>query len=74
MTESNVEQIVVFPDSAGEWRWRAEAANGEIVTEGEAHTRDYDAARAAHGVLPGTPIFREVTKPGGEKKLVRTRW
>lgn len=51
MTDSNVDHVVVYPDTAGGWRWHAVAVNGEIVSEGESHTQEEDAARAARGVF-----------------------
>ena len=59
---TNVDHVVVYRDSAEQWRWRAVAANGEIVSEGEAHTRNHDAARAALAVFgKDMPV---VTDPG----------
>jgi uncharacterized protein YegP (UPF0339 family) len=49
--DTNVDHIVVFQDDADQFRWRAVAGNSEIVSEGEAHTREEDAARAARGVF-----------------------
>jgi len=49
--ESNVDHVLVYKDEAGEWRWSAIAGNGEIVSEGESHTREEDAARAIRGVF-----------------------
>jgi uncharacterized protein YegP (UPF0339 family) len=49
--ESNVDHVVVYQDAQGEWRWHGVAGNGEIVAEGESHTREEDAARAAQGVF-----------------------
>lgn len=51
MTDTNVDHIRVYQDTAGEYRWSAVAANNEIVAEGESHTRPEDAIRAAHGIL-----------------------
>lgn len=52
MADSNVRYVEVYRDkTASRWRWRAVAGNGEIVSEGEAHTREEDAARAARGVF-----------------------
>lgn len=51
MGESNVDHVVVYRDTSDQWRWRAVAGNGEIVSEGESHTREEDAARAAEGVF-----------------------
>ncbi len=65
MSETNVVRVVLYRDTADEWRWRAEAGNGEIVAEGEGHTRPEDAARAARGVLHGVPLYRETTTPDG---------
>lgn len=59
---TNVDHVVIYRDSGEQFRWRAVAANGEIVSEGEAHTREADAVRAAHGVFgDAVPIHREVT-------------
>lgn len=62
---TNVSRIVVYRDLADEWRWRAEAGNGEEVSEGESHARPEDARRAARGVLPGVPVFRETVSEDG---------
>ena len=51
VSESNVDRVIVFCDDAGQWCWHGVAGNGEIVAEGESHTRPEDAARAARGVL-----------------------
>jgi uncharacterized protein YegP (UPF0339 family) len=73
MTETNVDHVIVYRDSAEQWRWRAVAGNGEIVSEGEAHTREGDAHRAAHGVfgedmeVTTTPVdMTSVAEPGTE--------
>lgn len=62
MTESNVDHIEVFEGGAdaetAAFFWRAKAANGEIVAQGEGHTRREDAVRAAEGVFPGVPVRR----------------
>lgn len=39
--------IRVYQDTDHCWRWSLIAGNGEIVAQGEAHTRQQDAARAA---------------------------
>lgn len=74
MTDTNVEHVEVYRDvSQSRWRWRAVAANGEIVSEGEAHTRAYDAERAARGVFgKDVTIVREppatpASEPGDEQ-------
>lgn len=41
----------VFPDEAGEWRWRLLGGNGEIVATGESHRDPTDADRACRGVI-----------------------
>jgi uncharacterized protein YegP (UPF0339 family) len=51
MTETNVDHILVYQDQQDLWRWSAVARNGEIVAEGESHTRPEDATRAARSVL-----------------------
>lgn len=59
MDRSNVARVVVYRDVADQFRWRAVAGNGETVAEGEAHTREADAASAAQGVFgPDTVIVR----------------
>jgi uncharacterized protein YegP (UPF0339 family) len=40
-------KVVVQQGEDGSWYWHCQAANGEIVCHGEAHTRDTDALRAA---------------------------
>lgn len=38
----------VYVDTAGEWRWRRIAPNGEVIADsGEGYTREADAHRAA---------------------------
>jgi uncharacterized protein YegP (UPF0339 family) len=49
--ETNVDHVVVYRDISDQYRWRAVAGNGEVVSEGEAHTRGPDAVRAARGVF-----------------------
>ena len=58
MAESNVDHVVVYRDQAEQFRWRAVAGNGEVVSEGEAHTREHDAARAAMGVFGADVVIR----------------
>lgn len=48
---TDVAYIRVYQDAEGEFRWSAIARNGEIVAQGESHTRKGDAARAARDVL-----------------------
>lgn len=44
--EGDVPRIArIFEDAQGEWRWHVQAANGEIVAEGESYTRKADAKR-----------------------------
>jgi uncharacterized protein YegP (UPF0339 family) len=60
MADSNVHRVEVYRDvTESRWRWRAFARNGEIVSQGESHTREEDAARAARGVFgPDVLIVR----------------
>lgn len=52
MADTNVDHVEVYRDvTASRWRWRAVAGNGEIVSQGESHTRKEDAVRAARGVF-----------------------
>lgn len=48
---TNVDYVEVFRSRDGAWCWHGIARNGEIVVEGESHTRAEDAARAASGVM-----------------------
>jgi uncharacterized protein len=41
----------VYRDKSGGWRWRIKAANGRIIAQGEAHTREQDAGRALATVI-----------------------
>ena len=43
-------RFVVFPDSAGEYRWRLIAGNSEIVAVSESYTTKPSAARSAKRV------------------------
>lgn len=52
--ESNVDHVVVYQNAGGEWSWHGVAGNGEIVSEGESHTREQDAERAVRGVFGDT--------------------
>lgn len=36
----------IFPDAAGEWRFRVKGGNGEIVATGEGHSSPSDAERS----------------------------
>lgn len=55
MSEPDV--VVVFEDSAHEFRWRRLAPNGEpIATSGEGYTRSTDAWRAARRAHEGLDV------------------
>jgi uncharacterized protein YegP (UPF0339 family) len=65
MTDTNVDHIVVYRSTDSEFRWRAVAGNGEIVSEGESHPRSEDASRAAKGVFgQDVEIVEEVEADG----------
>lgn len=36
----------LYKDGSGEWRWRLQAANGEIVASGESYKNEEDARHA----------------------------
>lgn len=38
------------------WRWRAKAANGEIIASGEAYARKWNARRGARRAFPHADI------------------
>jgi uncharacterized protein YegP (UPF0339 family) len=56
---TNADHIRIYKDAQGQYRWHAQAANGEIVAQGEAHTRLGDAVRAAQAVFPGVRIVED---------------
>ena len=43
-------KIVIFQDSADNWVWHLQSANGKILAHGESHSRARDARRAAENV------------------------
>lgn len=53
-----IARVQVFKRDDG-WRFRAKAANGEIVATGEAYKRKSDAVAAAEAIAGGAPV--EVT-------------
>jgi len=49
--------VEVWQSSATfQWHWHAKAPNGEIVSQGEAHTRKWSAKRAARRLFPHARI------------------
>jgi uncharacterized protein YegP (UPF0339 family) len=55
MTRSD--EIYVYPDESGQWRWRKIAANGEIVADSaESYTRKADALEAAEREAQTRPV------------------
>jgi uncharacterized protein YegP (UPF0339 family) len=51
MGDTDVKRVEIYRDSGDQFRWRALAGNGEIVSEGEAYTREHDAERSAQEVF-----------------------
>lgn len=48
-----VAKVVVYKDAAGEWRWTAKAANGQIVADSsEGYRHRIDASSAANALFP----------------------
>lgn len=41
----------IFPDHAGQHRWRLRAANGEIVAQSESYSSPRDAERGAEAAV-----------------------
>jgi uncharacterized protein YegP (UPF0339 family) len=56
VTEPNAE---VYRDDAGFWRWRVQAANGEIIAVGEAYSRERDAKRGLDDALDTIAKLRD---------------
>ena len=51
---SGVKGVEVYRDTAGEWRWRLWASNGNVIADsGEGYTRRWSAKRAARRALRG---------------------
>ena len=61
-------QIEVYPDKAGEWRWRRRAANGKISADsGEGYSARgsaIEAARAERGDTKLTEVRDDGTEAG----------
>lgn len=51
-------EFEVYRDTAGEYRWRLQAANGEIVAVSEGYTRSSDCQRSAENVKGLAPQAR----------------
>jgi uncharacterized protein YegP (UPF0339 family) len=67
MTSEQYERYVeVYRDTAGEWRWRVRAHNGEIVGDsGEGYRRRWYARRAARRAFPGLRCVEDEYLAGG---------
>lgn len=56
----------VYPAKGG-WRWHLKSANGRILAQGEAHTRQRDAIRAIdtlRATMTAWPLIALVRKGG----------
>lgn len=49
----------VYPDKAEGYRWRLVAANGRVLAQGEAHTRERDAWRSVDTVREAAARARD---------------
>lgn len=56
--------LEIYPDAAGEFRWRLVAANGRVIADSaESYTRQGDAERAAQtAAYAATTATVEVTR------------
>jgi len=53
----------IYPDGAGEWRWRLKAANGRIIADGsEGYCEKRHAYRAVFAMAPAALNARVVEK------------
>jgi len=59
MSAPRMARFEVYP-TAGEWRWRLVAGNGEVLASGEGFTRKRDAQRATRAVRFAAPLARTV--------------
>jgi uncharacterized protein YegP (UPF0339 family) len=56
-------RIEVYRREDGQFGWRRRADNGNITAEGEAHTRKWNAKRAARKQFPSDPVY-DLTRKG----------
>jgi len=49
-------RVEVYQGPRATWRWRARAANGEIIATGEGYVSKWNAKRGARRAFPGAPI------------------
>jgi uncharacterized protein YegP (UPF0339 family) len=66
-----IANVEVFEDDDCMWRWRVQAANGEIVASSEAYTRKADARRGWKDAAKAfqQAFVRELAKPGDDVEL-----
>lgn len=50
MSAPRLARFEVFPDVAGQWRWRLCAVNNEVICQSESYSRKRDAKRAVRSV------------------------
>ncbi len=50
----------IYRDSAGEWRWRLRAANGQIVASGEGYKTKAGAKRGTDALRRAAKLARVV--------------
>lgn len=56
-TALSVAYVIVYKDDAGEWRWKAQAANRKTVADsGEGYRNRTYAWRVAHDLYPAAEI------------------
>lgn len=57
MNDRFVDLVTVYRDVAGQWRWRATAANGRVVADsGQGYVQCSWATKAATEAFPDTAI------------------
>lgn len=52
----------LFKDSAGEWRFRLIARNGETVAQSEGYKRKIDAQNTINSIRTGAPKARVIVE------------
>lgn len=52
----------IYPDAAGEWRWRLKARNGRIVASGEGYKTQAGAMRGTQALKRAANIAKTVTR------------
>lgn len=53
-------KVQIYQDEEAGWRFRVVAGNGEIIAQGESHTTEADALRAARTVATDIAVALDI--------------